>query len=78
MTGTCKEFDADKGYGTITGDDGNSFFCHFSSIQSDDISLDAGERVSFTPAESVRGKMATLVTRIQKGGVQNGNMQAQW
>jgi CspA family cold shock protein len=65
MQGTCKEWDDNKGYGTITGDDGTNYFCHFSAIQSTDITLDVGELVEFEPGkESSRGMQATLVKRI--------------
>ena len=64
MTGTCKEFDADKGYGTILGEDNQSYFCHFSAIQSERISLEPEEVVTFEPADGKRGKMATLVKHI--------------
>jgi CspA family cold shock protein len=38
----------DKGYGRITGDDGEVLWAHFSGISGDGYrSLDAGERVSF-------------------------------
>ena len=31
--GTVKWFNADKGFGFITGEDGNDVFAHFSAIQ---------------------------------------------
>jgi cold shock CspA family protein len=64
LTGTYKDFDINKGYGTITGEDKNQYFCHFSAIQSDRISLNVGEVVTFEPLEESkckRGKTATLV-----------------
>lgn len=66
MTGTCKEFDINKGYGTITGDDGINYFCHFSALQFKGISLDAGDKVSFTPSTKTAGGMtiASMVNRV--------------
>jgi len=43
--GTVKWFNADKGFGFITGEDGNDLFAHFSAIQVDGFkSLDEGQR----------------------------------
>ena len=33
MNGTVKWFNAEKGYGFITGEDGKDVFVHFSAIQ---------------------------------------------
>ena len=46
--GTVKWFNAEKGYGFITGEDGNDVFVHFSAIQGEGFkSLDEGQAVSF-------------------------------
>ena len=54
MTGIVKWFNADKGFGFITPDDGSKdVFVHFSAIQNDGYkSLDEGQKVSFTIVES--------------------------
>ncbi|MGS9149712.1 cold shock domain-containing protein, partial [Salmonella enterica subsp. enterica serovar Infantis] len=50
MTGIVKWFNADKGFGFITPDDGSQdVFVHFSAIQTVGYkSLDEGQEVSFT------------------------------
>jgi len=63
MTGRVTDWSVDKGYGTITGEDGRKYFCHGSAIQSQSFSLDVGDDVTFTPSESKRGKTATLVAK---------------
>lgn len=64
MTGVCTEFDDQKGYGTILGDDNKNYFCHFSAIQSHAISLDVGQKISFDASDSKRGPMAVMVKVI--------------
>ena len=48
-TGTVKFFNAEKGYGFISNDDGSGdVFVHFSAIQSDGYkTLDEGQSVTF-------------------------------
>ena len=48
MTGKVKWFNAAKGYGFITGDDGKEVFVHFSAIQVDGYkTLDEGQAVEY-------------------------------
>ena len=64
-TGTVKWFNAEKGFGFITTDNGNDVFVHFSAIQGDGFkSLDEGQRVSFDIEQGNRGDQATNVNRI--------------
>ncbi len=53
--GTVKWFNADKGFGFITGEDGNDVFAHFSAIQTDGFkTLDEGQTVTFDTEEGAR------------------------
>ena len=46
--GTVKWFNAEKGYGFITGEDGADVFVHFSAIVSDGYkTLEEGQKVTF-------------------------------
>ncbi|MDA3800444.1 MAG: cold-shock protein [Kiritimatiellae bacterium] len=65
-TGTVKWFNADKGFGFITPDDGsNDLFVHHSEIQADGYkSLDDGQKVEYTEGEGRKGPCATNVKPI--------------
>ena len=58
--GTVKWFNADKGFGFITPDDGGAdVFAHFSAIQSDGYrSLDENQRVEFEVTQGQKGPQA--------------------
>ena len=59
MEGTVKWFDAVKGYGFITGDEGD-YFVHINSLP-EGTTLREGDSVEFEPAETERGKQAQNV-----------------
>lgn len=62
MTGKVKWFNAEKGYGFITSDEGKDIFVHYSAIQTDGFrSLEEGQKVSFEIVESDRGQQAANV-----------------
>ncbi|MDR2832417.1 MAG: cold-shock protein [Streptococcaceae bacterium] len=62
--GTVKWFNADKGFGFITGEDGNDVFVHFSAIQTDGFkTLEEGQAVEFDVEDGARGPQATNVTK---------------
>lgn len=65
MTGKVKWFNAEKGYGFITTDEGKDVFVHYSAIQSDGFkTLDDGQAVSFDVVESDRGPQASNVVKL--------------
>ena len=52
LTGTTKWFDAKKGFGFITDQDGVDYYVHFSEIQMDGFrKLKNGQEVSFKVGE---------------------------
>ena len=58
-TGKVKWFNAEKGYGFITTEDGNDVFVHYSAIQCDGFrTLEEGDSVTFEVKESNRGPQA--------------------
>jgi CspA family cold shock protein len=61
--GTVKWFNADKGYGFITPDDGgDDLFVHHSEIKTEGYaSLDEGQKVEFTVGQGKKGPCATGV-----------------
>ena len=64
-TGKVKWFNAEKGYGFITADDGTDIFVHYSAIQSEGFkTLDEGQAVSFDVTQSDRGPQASNVVKL--------------
>ncbi|HAP7773286.1 TPA: cold-shock protein [Enterococcus faecium] len=60
--GTVKWFNSDKGFGFITGEDGNDVFAHFSAIQGEGFkSLDEGQAVTYDIEEGQRGPQAVNI-----------------
>ena len=50
--GTVKWFNAEKGFGFITSEEGKDLFVHFSEIQKDGFkTLEEGEKVTFDVKE---------------------------
>ena len=65
VTGKVKWFNAEKGYGFITTDEGKDVFVHYSAIQPDGFkTLDDGEAVSFEVVQSDRGEQAANVCKL--------------
>ena len=66
-TGKVKWFNAEKGYGFITGEDGKDVFVHYSSINAEGFkTLDEGQTVTYNLIESDRGKQASDVTVVDE------------
>lgn len=62
--GTVKWFNADKGFGFITREDGSDVFAHFSAIQGDGFkTLDEGQHVTFDVEDGDRGPQATNIVK---------------
>ena len=60
--GTVKWFNADKGFGFITSEDGQDLFAHFSAINMDGFkTLKEGQRVSFDVTTGPKGKQAANI-----------------
>ena len=64
-TGTVKFFNAEKGFGFISREQGDDVFVHFSSIQAEGYkTLDEGQRVEFDVAPGRKGDEAQNVRPV--------------
>jgi CspA family cold shock protein len=65
ITGTVKFFNAEKGFGFISREQGNDVFVHYSNIQGNGYrSLEEGQRVEFDIAAGRKGDEAQNVRAI--------------
>ncbi|MFN8648712.1 cold-shock protein [Streptococcus sp.] len=63
--GTVKWFNAEKGFGFISQENGPDVFAHFSEIQADGFkSLDEGQKVEFEVTEGNRGPQASNIVKL--------------
>ena len=66
IQGTVKWFNADKGFGFITRDDGDDVFVHYSSLNSQGFkTLDEGARVEFEVVDGAKGPAASNVSVVE-------------
>ncbi len=62
VRGTVKWFNADKGYGFISQENGSDLFVHYSEIQSAGFrTLNEGDLVEFEITDGRKGKQASSV-----------------
>ena len=62
--GTVKWFNAKKGFGFISDENGNDVFVHFSAIQGEGFkTLDEGQAVTYDLTEGARGMQASNVVK---------------
>lgn len=65
MKGTVKWFNAKKGFGFISDEEGNDVFVHFSALQMDGFKvLDKGDEVEFEVVNGEKGPQAANVTKL--------------
>jgi cold shock protein len=64
-TGKVKWYDAEKGFGFISGDDGSDVFLHANALPEGVSTLKGGTRVDFSVAEGRRGTQALAVTLLE-------------
>lgn len=61
-TGTVKFFNAEKGFGFISREQGDDVFVHFSNIQADGFrTLEEGQQVEFEIGQGRKGEEAQKV-----------------
>jgi CspA family cold shock protein len=65
VTGTVKFFNAEKGYGFISREEGDDVFVHFSAIEGTGYkSLEEGQRVEFDVGPGQKGDEARNVRPV--------------
>ena len=61
-TGQVRFFNAEKGFGFLTTEDGEDVFVHISALPAGTTNLRQGTRVAFSVADGRKGKQALAVT----------------
>ena len=63
VNGTVKWFNAEKGFGFISKDDGEDIFAHYSQINTDGYkTLEEGQKVTFEVVKGPKGYQAENIT----------------
>jgi CspA family cold shock protein len=66
MKGTVKWFDTAKGYGFVTGEDGQDVFVHYTGINGDGFrGLEEGQAVEYELGEGKKGPQAINVVALK-------------
>jgi len=64
-TGTVKWFNASKGFGFISREEGDDVFVHFRAIMTEGFkTLDEGDKVQFEVEQGPKGLQAANVTKL--------------
>ena len=63
VEGTVKFFNEAKGFGFITGDDGNEYFVHASGLK-EGTTIREGDKVKFEVVQGDRGPKAEQVEKV--------------
>ncbi len=64
-TGTVKWFNAKKGFGFISDEEGNDVFVHYSALLMDGFKvLEEGDQVEYEVVEGEKGPQAANVSRL--------------
>jgi CspA family cold shock protein len=66
LTGVVKWFNDEKGYGFISGEDGNDVFVHYSAIKEEGKrkNLSEGEQVQYDIVQGPKGLQASNVQKL--------------
>ena len=65
MNGTVKWFNAKKGFGFISDENGTDVFVHYSALKMDGFKvLDEGDKVEFEVVNGEKGPQAANVTKL--------------
>ncbi|HHU73687.1 MAG TPA: cold-shock protein [Clostridiales bacterium] len=63
--GTVKWFNAKKGYGFLSDDEGNDIFVHFSALQMEGFKfLEEGDKVEYEVVDGDKGPQAANVVKL--------------